>query len=39
MARPIRGCLTPWAREPETNVSVPQQGGQAGAARGKNIAD
>ena len=31
MARSVRGCLTPWpqqeeAREPETNVSLSQQG-------------
>ena len=43
MARIVRGCLTPWpqqeeAREAETNFSVPQQGGQAGATRGKEIA-
>ena len=38
------GCLMPWpqqggAEEPETNVSVPQQEGQADATRGKAIAD
>ena len=27
------------AKEPEANVSVPQQGGQADTARGKDVAD
>ena len=44
MARLVRGCPMPWpqqeeAREPETNVSVPQQGRQADATRGKDVAD
>ena len=44
MARPVRGCPTPWSqqvgtKEPETNVSVPQQVGQEDTISGKAIAD
>ena len=44
MARLMRECLVPWSQqegagEPETDVSVPQQGKQANVARGKDIAD
>ena len=43
MDRPVRGCPTSWqpegAGEPETNVHVPQQGGQRDAREGKAIAD
>ena len=44
MARLVRGCQMPWSQqegtgEPETNVSVPQQVGQADTARGKDIVD
>ena len=44
MARPVRGCLTPWswqkgADETEVNISVPQQVGQTDASRGEVVAD
>ena len=44
MTRPVKGCPTQWskqegAEEPETNVSVPQKGGQADATKNKAIAD
>ena len=44
MARLVRVCPTPQtqqedAGEPETNVSFPQQEGQADATRGEDIAD
>ena len=44
MDRPVRGYPLPWSQqggtgEPQTNVSVPQQGGQADATRGEDLAD
>ena len=44
MARPVRGCLTPWpqkggTKEHEKNISVPQQEGQTDTAEGEKGAD
>ena len=44
MARLVRGCLVPWPQqggteEPQINISVPQQEGQAEATGGKVVAD